>query len=66
MQILLDFAVLAVIIASKTRGWTQFRECKQTAGGFVGTVSEVSAQPSTVVQIEVSLYAKRNVGNVTH
>jgi hypothetical protein len=58
--------VLAGIIASKTRGPPQFRECKQTAGGFVGTVGEVSAQPSTVVQIEVSLYATKNVGNATY
>jgi hypothetical protein len=63
---LLVFAVLAVIIASKTTGRPQFRECKQMAGGFIGTVSEVSTQPSTVVQTEISLYAKRNVGNVKY
>jgi hypothetical protein len=52
---LLVFVVLAVIIASKTRGRPQFREYKQRAGGFIGTVGDVSAQPSTVVQTEVSL-----------
>jgi hypothetical protein len=46
---LLVFAVLAVIIASKTRGRPQFSDCKQMAGGFIGNVGEVSAQPSTVV-----------------
>jgi hypothetical protein len=42
---LLVSAVLAVIIPSKPRGRRQFRECRQTAGGFIGTVREVSAQP---------------------
>jgi hypothetical protein len=56
---LLVFAVLAVIIASKTRGRPQFCECRQTARGFIGTVGEVSAQPSTAVQTEVSLYMPR-------
>jgi hypothetical protein len=59
-------AVLAVIIASKTRGRPRFRECKQMAGVFIGTAGEVSAQPSTAIQIEVSLYATRNVGYVTY
>jgi hypothetical protein len=61
---LLVFAVLAVIIVSKTRGQPQFCECKQMTGGFIRNVGEVLAQSSTVLQIEVSLYAKRNIGNI--